>query len=363
MLRVDIVHKVDETLPVHTKLCQNVFSRDTLDYGTDFEDLNSYFNYNGFDGGMNYNSSREGYLFVRMMEDFANSVSNKPTINSENHIIPDDCTDYSKKHALIAGADLWQEIIHGRTASVTWSWDYSPCLISKRPDVQEAISTTLEDANRLANEIEKVQNSDKNFYILYSKAGLLYNEDAYLSACYNAYEALWSLGQRVSFITEKQIEAGKLPSDAVLVIPSTANIDEAALSNLNAFSGKTVVIGTKPSKNEYNRSISVSLKNEVTVTDSLDAIRNALASEIDTIITLKDSNGNYLGMTDIRAVEKYGKILVSACNNTWETIENVSVYYGDEKLSGGAELVGFNPFRQTVTLSPFEPVIIEININ
>ena len=357
----DTVHAVDETLPVHTKLYRNVFSRDALDYGTDFEDLNSYFDYNGFDGGMDYNSSREGYLFIRMMEDFANSVSNKPTVNSENHIIPDDCTDYSEKHVLIAGADLWQGIIHGRTASVAWSWDYSPCLISKRPDVQEAIGTTLEDANRLAKEIEKVQNSDKNFYILYSKAGLLYNEDAYLSACYNAYEALWSLGQRASFITEKQIAAGKLPNDAVLVIPSTSNIDEDALANLNSFAGKTIVIGTAPSKNEYNRSISVSLKNATTVTDSIDSIRGAFEAEIDSLITLKDSDGNYLDLTDIRAVETEDGILINVCNNTWEEISGVSVYKDGVKLTGGVNLIDNSTVADTFTLDAFKPMLIEFS--
>jgi len=365
----DSVHEVDETIPVHTKLCVPVFSRSKLSYGTDFEDLNAYFDYSGFDGGMSYESDREGYLYIRMMEDLANSVSDHETVNSENHIVPDGCTDYSEKHALIAGADLFQGFIHNRTASSAWVWqtDQNDNVfknsITYRPDVQENIAEKLARANELSAEIDKLQNADKNFYILYSKAALLYDEEAYMSACYNAYEALWSLGQRVSFVTEKQIADGKLPSDAVLVIPSTTNIDECTVSNLNAHTGKTIVIGTTPSKNEYNKSISVSLKNGVTVTDSLDVIRNAFASEIDNIITLKDADGNYIPMTDIRAVEEDEKILISACNNTWNTINNVSVYYGDKKLTDGVELVGFYPFRQTVTLSPFEPIIIEVNVN
>jgi len=157
-LLADTVHNVDETIPVHTKLYYNAFSRDALDYGTDFEDLNAYFDYNGFDGGMTYSSSRKGYLQIRMMEDLANSVSNTPTVNSENHIISDN-SEYVDKYALIAGADLWQGIIHGRTASSAWSWNYEGCRISKMPDVQKALADNLKNANRLADKVVKTKKS------------------------------------------------------------------------------------------------------------------------------------------------------------------------------------------------------------
>lgn len=359
----DTIHDVDANIPVHAKLLAPVFNRTALRYGTDFEDLNAYFDYNGFDGGMGYNSSKSTYLRIRMIEDLANSASNTPTVNSENHIIPDNCEDFSEKHALIAGADLWQGIIHGRTASATWSWNMDLCLISEREDVQRALGTTLNNANRLAGKIAKVQNADKKFYILYSRASILYNDEAYLAACNNAYEALWSLGQRASFISEKQIADGKLPEDAVLVIPSTSNIDECALTNLNAFTGNTVVIGTVPSKNQYNKSISLTLKNCVTAEESLDSIRNTykliLSEKNIPVITLKDADGNYLEMTDIRVSEEDGRVIINACNNTWESIPGVSAYYGDEKLTGGTEVISGISVGDSFTLTPFKPVMIE----
>ena len=364
----DMVHEVDDTIPVHAKLYDPTFNRGKLDKGIDAEELYSYLDYNGTDGGMNYESTREGFLHIRMAEDLANSIADKPMVNSENHIVPDNCDDYSYKHALVAGADLWQGFLHGRTASAAWVWrrhdtypEYKHS-IAYRPDVVQALSEKLMNANRFAGSLEKLQNADKNFYILYSNAALLYNEEAYMSACNNAYEALWSLGQRVSFVTEKQIAAGELPQDGILVIPSTANIDECALSNLNLFEGRTVVIGNTPSKNEYNREISVALKNSVTVSDSLEQIRAVFADLLDEknieIITLKNSDGHYIGMTDIRVSYDGTSVLINACNNTWEPVENVSAYIGDIKLSAGYDIINDTTVGDSFTLAPFEPMLL-----
>lgn len=363
----DAIHGVDETIPVHVKLWAPAFSKNKLSYGTDIEDISNYMDMGGFDGGMSYDSNREGYLGIRMMEDLVYSISGKESVNSENHIVPDGCTDYSEKHALIAGADLWQGIIHGRTSSAAWVWKEETSdpmyanSITYRPDVIRALSATINDANDLHDELSLLKDVDKKFYILYSKASLLYNEDSYMSACYNAYEALWSLGQRASFITEKQIAEGKLQNNSILVIPSTTNIEQEAVTNLNAFTGKTIVIGTKPSKNEYNTNITVSLKNATTISDGLDSVRTAFEAELDNIITLKDGNGNYIGMTDIRAVETSDGILVNICNNTWEEISGVSVYKNGVKLTGGVNLVDNSTVADTFNLDSFTPVLIKFS--
>lgn len=364
----DMVHEVDESIPVHAKLYNTSFDRDKLDYGTDEEEIYSYLDYNGFDGGMNFESSREGYLQIRMAEDLAGSISKTPTVNSENHIIPDDCTDYSEKHALIAGADLWQGFLHGRTASAAWVWrrhdtyaEYRNS-IAYRPDVAANISGKVMNANRFSGELTKLQNTECIFYILYSRAALLYNESEYLSAVNNAYEALWSIGQKASFVTEKQIAEGKLSSNAVLVIPSALNIDECALNGLNAFNGDVILIGNAPAKNEYNLDISLALKNKTEVSDNIAQIRAAYETILQKrnipVITIKDGSGSFIDMTDIRAVEDNGSILINACNNTWSEKNNLSVYCGDKLLTGGYDVINDREFENDFTLSPFEPVLL-----
>lgn len=365
----DSVHEIDSDIPVHAKLYDTTFKRSKLDKGTDAETLYAYLDYNGFDGGMNYQSDRKELLHIRMAEDLANSVSDTPTVNSENHIIPDDCIDYSGQHALIAGADLWQGFIHGRTASSTWVWrrhdtykEYRNSL-AYRPDIVANISEKTMNANRFAGELAKLQYTEKRFYILYSTAALLYNEQAYLSAVSNAYEALWSLGQKAAFVTEKQIAVGKLDSDAVLIIPSTANINDAAIWGLNNFTGKTVSIGNLPAKNQYDLSISLNLRNKISVADSLLVLQNTFEGILNErnvpVITFRDAEGRLLEMTDIRATVDNDHVLINACNNTWNELENVSVYYGGQKLSGGYDVIHDLEIQNNLTLLPFEPVLLK----
>ncbi len=368
----DMVHEVDKDIPVHTKINSTVFNREKLNKGIDTEEMYSYLDYNGFDGGMNFESERKGYLYIRMAEDFANSISEKPIVNSENHILPDGCTDYSDKHALIAGADLWQGFIHGRTASAAWVWRKSSASpynnsITYRPDVIAATVEKTMQANKNAASLEKLQNADRIFYILYSDAAILYSGDAYLNSCYNAYEALWRTGQRASFITEKQIADGKLSNDKILVIPSTANINEIAVEKLNSFTGRSVVVGDIPNKNEYNLAVNLNLKNFVKASDDV----NGISSIFETIlaeknipeITLRDSDGNLLDMTDIRTVTDENGILINACNNTWTEKENISVYYAGKKLNKLKDELNNCSISSEFNLSPFVPVLLRIDKN
>lgn len=365
----DKVHEADSDIKVTTKLYDNSFSHDKLDYGTDVEDFYSLLDYNGFDGGMSYASSREGYLHIRMAEDLANSISDKPTVNSENHILPDDCTDYSDKHALVAGADLWQGFIHGRTASAAWVWrrhdtyaEYRNS-IAYRPDLIANMSNKLMNANLYSDEIEKLQNQERHFYILYSRAALLYDQHSYMSACNNAYETLWSVGQRASFITERQIAAGKLPNDAVLIIPSVKNIEGCAAENIAAFGGRTVIIGNAPAKNEYNRAILLEFADAVTVADDIAEIRTAYEDCMGNIpyITVRDENGALVDMTDIRAAADGNGVIVNMCSNTWDTKQNLSVYYGKNKLGGGYDILNGAEVENTFDLTPFEPMLLKFS--
>ena len=368
----DMVHEIDADIPVHTKCNSTAFNRDKLNKGINTEEIYNYLDYNGFDGGMNFESGREGYLYIRMAEDLANSISENPTVNSENHIIPDGCTDYSDKQALIAGADLWQGFIHGRTASAAWVWRKSASYpynhsITYRPDVVAEITDKTLQANKNADIIEKLQNSDRNFYILYSDAALLYSEESYLSSCYNAYEALWRIGQRASFITEKQIAEGKLKNDSVLVIPSATNINDTALNNLNAFTGKVISIGTLPQKNEYDINISLNMKNVSSVADTIDEICNAFETALKEkgipVITLRNADGKLIDMTDIRTVIDGDKVLLNACDNTWSEKEQLSVYYNGKRLKSIKDEINNCDISQDFSLMPFTPALLSVDIS
>jgi hypothetical protein len=270
----DAVHDAAPGIPVHIKSTtwhlyrsEDVQSGDdaTLFGGMTQIDGNDSVNLYGF-------NQRAGNLIERGTVDFAQgwrenaigydlqqSAHMAPVFNSENHPIFDGETRYVPP-AHIRGV-YWQGAIHGQSATTTWVWEREKSNprgpfagnIGERPSCVEALGLTCLDLNRVSPQITAIQKAPPQVYMLQSFTSAVWDAHPYDDAFLKLYTALSFTGLKIGFITERQLEQGKIADAPLLLVPNCVHLSDAAFEGLKKFKGKIIV--TDPaafSKSEYD---------------------------------------------------------------------------------------------------------------
>lgn len=198
--------------------------------------------------------------------DLQASVSDAPVFDFENHVIRDRDDNYGGEEMVRhVASDIWQGTLHGRGGSTLWVWertyddshDFSGSILN-RPDVVAETSRTMLDIGRLTEELTAIEKSAKRIGILYSKAARVYS-NYYTNSLTTAYEAAVYSGEKVDFVTPKQINSGKLElSDIdILIVPESSNVEDGTLEGIYEFvknGGKVIISGRNSlSANQYNK--------------------------------------------------------------------------------------------------------------
>lgn len=256
----DAVHKVAPSLPVHTKPIIDRIVVNTMwpsigaKSGLDATLFARFSNISGCDGLMFYNWGQSEFAnnwrASMMGYDLLRSVLDAPVFNSENHPIPD-----RENRVIPAGhmrCVLWQQAIHGQSATVIWVWQPSfghdpkselDGNIMYRPACTEAVGVVNCDLNRAANEVTALQQAKPDVLLLQSVTASVWEPERYDQSLLQVYTALSFTGLKIGFVTERQLESGLVPHGPVVVVPDIAHLSNAAVASLRKFTGHLVFVG------------------------------------------------------------------------------------------------------------------------
>jgi len=263
---IEGIRKHDAKTPVHAKAQARVFDRsEQFENGPDPEPFAKLGSISGNDCWSYYRShQREQYAahFLRqaMYYDLQRAVApDNPVFNSENHPLEDDAIDY------VPGRHLrtlyWNGAIHGMGATTTWVWTRSDGQtlggnILKRVNCVRALGRTALDMNRLAPEIVKLQRAAPGAALLFARASMPISDDT-INEMKSAYEGCFFLDAPVTFVTDRQMTAGRWREHKLIVVPNVTHIEDTVVAAIRDFanSGGTVILtGDSFRFDEYGKS-------------------------------------------------------------------------------------------------------------
>lgn len=353
----DLVKKYAPDVPVHSKMMSILGRSTATTWGVDPEDFNEFTDFSGNDSmGFLGATTSKGLVAKIMWYDLLKSIApDKPIINSEDHIIVDGSTDYSKENAIHVAADAWEGAIHGRNATAMWVWNRSSNESSTtygnilyRPDAVALVGRRSLDLNRLSEQVRALNNKKNYVNILWSDTSFVYDKhstiDVYLAALY--------AGANPKFITERQLIAGQIP-DGVLAIPETVNVRSEAYDKIKAYAnngGQVWAIGSKClTKNEKNESISgLTFTKQISISNAKTEFE-ALAERV-----VWGENNSSLENVEIISAKDGDATLVNLCCYDWDGEQTV-------EFDGVAiDLITNEKYKGSVKISPFEPILLRI---
>lgn len=238
-----VIHQVDPGVPVHAKIMNTVFSRDLTHFGVDPELFCDLSGIAGNDCSKMYR--REGGEWANswqgenMFFDLLRSCQGQPIFNSENHIIVD--RDLEFVPGVHIRNVLWQAAIHGEGASTMWVWErtFDPQSsaagsIMHRPNCADEHGRTALDLMRLAPEVTALQRVPARLAVVYSIASLIDNPE-YQTLLSRVYRALNFMGEKIDFITDRQLASDKARQYDAVFAPGVTHLPDDAFAGLHAF--------------------------------------------------------------------------------------------------------------------------------
>ena len=306
--------------------------------------------------------------------DLLHSFGGKVVFNSENHLIPGDRRpeQYPPDHTR---AVLWQGGLHHQGATTIWVWEdglAAPSLrggIYRRPANMYAAGQAMFDLNRLSVEVAALSNAPARVAMLYS-VPCFYWQNAYYPTMKNIYAALSFLGQRVTFISERQLAAGTRGDVDWIILPRATHVTDRTVEALGshvARGGKVIAAGADfLSRDEHDRPRKrPPVFRSVTVLDVrgddrvvTNTLRPVLLAGGLPIVKLIDAGtgGRPAFGVEYRTVAHKGRTLVAMMNHMIHE-QTVSL-----ALQGTAvDRVSESPVDPgRIRLRPIEPVLLEI---
>ena len=317
------------------------------------------------------------------------SVADKPIINSEDHIMPDNFKNFDRKIAQFNAADIWNGAVYGRSQSILWLYartyntaSYRYCALLQRPDCISKIGKASLDLQRLSNEVSALLNKKSDAAILFSETSRMYNL-ASMNTAYNIFTSLLNDGKKAEFISEKQIE--KADDYKILFIPGSTHITDKTLEKIYSYSqngGKVVIFNDESLKyNEQNilhdknyvdeiyKNASV-YKTETADTgivllspsyeDFADIIRKSCNDAgLSEVKIINSGNGEIVKSAGIEMCEYDGGYIVNLTDYDW-TDKNVSLFMDGKKIEKGYDLIACEEIKDGFTLKGYTPRLIKI---
>ncbi|HEX2948846.1 MAG TPA: beta-galactosidase [Armatimonadota bacterium] len=269
----DTVHAIAPNLPVTSKPMSFTMVRDdSLYYGVDATLFGKFSQINGNDSFNYYTGTGEfaqSWQLNPMEFDLQRSVKDAPVFNSENHLILDGDTRFVP--AVHVRSVLWQSAIHGQSGTTIWVWERTfgedngfVGSIMHRPSCAEAVGVVNDDLNRAAQEVTALQQAPAQVMILDTVSSAAWNADNRYKSMEKLYTALDFTGLQLGFITERQLEAGILPSAPVVIIPEGETyLSDTAYATLQRYTGRIIRLSPAAiARNEYNQSRTLTIKTE-----------------------------------------------------------------------------------------------------
>ncbi|BBH24555.1 hypothetical protein Back11_59000 [Paenibacillus baekrokdamisoli] len=382
-----IIHEIDPSLPVHSKVMDSsVDSTAQLTWGTDPEQFSELSQINGNDNSNYLGQGKDGFMSELKFYDMQTSFKKAPVFNSENHVIRDGDNVYTPEQADHVRSVLWQDAIHGQSATTIWSWERSNNTTSDfygsilhRPDVVAAVGKTNLDLNRLAYEVTAFQEDQAEVAILYSIPSSVF-APKYFSAVTNAYEATSLSGLKVGFISEKQLKEGHSQAFKYLIIPDATHVNEETLTAVRSYAeqgGKVVIIGNNALKyNEHNQPLPSVVRNAVMTNSntllipsdtSAVGIREVMlpyftASGMIEVLLMDAETNEPIQGVEWRSVKHNGKLLININNYTALSKQAYVKVHGQKSIHWTDLISGTNVTADPMALKPLTPYLLSLDL-
>lgn len=390
-----MVKQIAPNVPVHAKVMSVIDQTEAtgssfaLVRGTDPELIAECSDLNGNDA-WNFIGSSRTLTVKNLWYDYLTSIKNVPVFNSEDHVIVDRDEVYNEKYAPHVAADLWQGAIHGRTMMTMWKWERTLSTTSSasgnikhRPDVVAKEGKTMLDLNRLATEIEALQNVKPTVALLYSYPSRVHSK-LHMNSVYSLYQAIGNNGHRTKIVTEKMIAENALDQIKLLIVPNAVSTTAQALDGIKRFiesGGKVMLVGdcflydehknpfADASTLEYIKSMSqavnattdeigVKLITEENINQTLKGALSLIGA--DSIELIDAQTGLPVSDFEWCYTEYNGNTLINLCMYSWNGDKNISIRRNGQTVSGMTELRSEAMLDEIFTVSGYEPMLIEI---
>ncbi|MCE5322741.1 beta-galactosidase [bacterium] len=376
----DAVHEVAPNMPVNAKVQSATFGcaselkcgNDAYLYGTitdiNGNDSNCYYSFGGGDDGYANEWLENGIYY-----DLQRSVKDAPVENSENHLIRDRETRYvPPEHIRTA---LWQEAVHGQSATTIWVWertfDQKSDLygsIMQRPGCARAVGIANLDLNRAAYEVTALQQAPPQVLILHDTSALIYDKEEFDRCMFRTYIALNFTGLKIGFVTERQLEAGIVPTTSVLCIPNARHISNAAFDALKKYKGHIIMLGDESlAYDEFDKPRSEKLSGDVipftragTGSKELKAALVSKMSAWNVVPNTKvvDESGNTVWGVESREAKTSNGTVVNLCNYLTTPVTVTLIHNGKPACS--TEVLSGKPVSAQITLQPLEVRLLRV---
>jgi hypothetical protein len=381
MLR-ERIHRHAPGLPVHAKVMSHAFEDPgRFEVGIDYERYAQLDRIAGNDCVMTFAGERRGeyacdWQTMAMNYTLQHSVApDAPIFNSENHLISDGNSRYIPESYI--RTVYWQEAIHGQGATTTWVWERAQGgdlaeNILTRANCVHALGRVALDLQRLAPAVHALSQTPAQLAILYAYSSLWPSKE-YADEAHAAFEGAYFTGAVLDFVTERQIESGRLADYKVVVVPRASHAPDTVIQGLNDYlrgGGTVMTVGRCFTHDEYGRPrpqglVASGRGRLVPYPDSLSArayreILDRLLDQAEAVrpVRVEGLHGEPIWGVNVRAVKANGRLLVNLLNLSREPqpvqlVPKPSAQRARNLIDG--EEAGF-----PLTLRPLEPVLLAL---
>lgn len=378
----DVVHKDAPEIPVHVKIMQNIFERaDRMGRGVDPEMFCHLSDAAGCDAWLwpnEENWGRDQFAFY----DLLRSIKKQPVVNSEDHYIKDRDSIYTPDRAPHVRSALFMGAFHGRETSTAWVWertfdekhDFEGSVLH-RPDVVAAAGRTSLELGLYADLVAQFNEAPAKVAILYSWPSLVYSP-YYATALKTLYDALRQIGQKVDFITERQLRETGTDGTKVIVLPQASHTGEGVLPALAAFvqkGGKIVSAGESVlSRDEWNQPRPEAERKKILdgalafpFFPNADKLRKDLSLYfvklgLNEATLIDTANGEGVAGVEYRGLSQNGKRYLVALN-FGPTAKKVTIEFTGKKIGAFTDLLTRKEMAfPELNLEPLTPVLLEL---
>jgi hypothetical protein len=142
--------------------------------------------------------------------------------------------------------------MHHQGAETRWVWEEAVDAAGSlndsvyfRPALIQGSGRAVLDLNRLGKYVSAINSSSPKVALLYSQPSLIW-QDGYGQAVKSVYTALTLSGQKVRFLSEKQLMEGRVSKIPVIILPRATHIADgafAALQKYQSLGGRIILAG------------------------------------------------------------------------------------------------------------------------
>ena len=377
-----LANELAPEIPTHIKTVgPAMINPDVLHWGVDAERFADFTEIAGCDSHFWGHGPDSPYVFDwvngYLSYDLLHSFRGQPVFNSENHVVRDNQQSRLERGHMYTA--MFQSALHNGRMSAMWVWE-APIAgslggnISIRPASIYEHGEAAFDLSRLNQEVDALALTPPRVALVYSPTSIIW-QPTYQPTTKQAWAGLTFLGEKVHFVTERQLAEGRVPESVEYIVLQriTHAKDEtvAALAEFVEGGGHVLKVGDNVlTRDHYDREreLPAALADAETVTLSGDNNPQGHAAAADAFRPWLEQNGlDLVPLTTADGEPVYGVDFRRALADDGTellAVANMMRQPKQVKLAGGGKATDLIS-GQTIDLANFElepvrPMVLRI---